>query len=553
MNDNDLLFAPEAESEGTVPSAPPWRILIVDDEMDVFRVTRLALEGLRIDGAPVDMQACGSAHEARTWLTSHPETALVILDVVMETDEAGLALARWIRAELEDPFVRIVLRTGQAGRAPDLEVIATYDIHDYLSKAEVTRTRLVTTTTGAVRAYRDMRTIYAQRAGLRQASDEKAEAEAASHAKSRFLANMSHEIRTPINAIMGMAYLLSRTPLTSRQREHLDTLRRSSQHLLGVVDDVLDFSKIESGKMQVESVSFSLSNVLERAMGFTEQRAMEKGLQLRLHIDEGIPAQLSGDPLRLVQILVNFIANAVKFTERGQVDLRVTLEEATTHDALLCFNVSDTGIGMTPEQAGHLFQSFQQADSSITRRYGGSGLGLAICKELATLMNGEVGVESELGVGSTFWFRSRFPLGKVPALEPAQEGAISEVVMAGIRGRRVLVVDDNPVNQEIICEILTEEGLLVHVASNGQEAVDLVVPGAFDLVLMDMQMPVLDGLAATRILRSTPGLEALPILAMTANAMREDREACLAAGMNDHLSKPIEPRALFLALSYWIE
>jgi len=551
MNDDELLFAPDTETLPTVTSAAPWRILIVDDELDVFRVTRLAIEGLRIDGAPIDLQSCSSATEARTWLKAHPETALVILDVVMETDEAGLALARWIRAELENPFVRIVLRTGQAGRAPDLDVIATYDIHDYLSKAEVTRTRLVTTTTGAVRAYRDMRTIDVQRAGLRQMNDEKAEAEAASHAKSRFLANMSHEIRTPINAIMGMAHLLSRTSLTSRQRDYLDKLQRSSEHLLGVVNDVLDFSKLESGKMQVESVSFSLSSVMERAMGFTEQRALEKGLQLRLDVQEGIPSQLAGDPLRIVQILVNFIANAVKFTERGQVDLRVEVEEATMQDALLCFKVSDTGIGMTPEQAGYLFQSFQQADSSITRRFGGSGLGLAICKELATLMNGEVGVESELGVGSTFWFKARFPLANPPAaLVP--EGPVSDLLMAKIRGRRILVVDDNPVNQEIVCELLTEEGILVHVASNGQEAVDLVVPGAFDLVLMDMQMPGLDGLAATRLLRSTPGLQTLPILAMTANAMREEREACLAAGMNDHLAKPVEPRALFLALSYWM-
>jgi len=551
MNDDELLFAPDTETLPTVTSAAPWRILIVDDELDVFRVTRLAIEGLRIDGAPIDLQSCSSATEARTWLKAHPETALVILDVVMETDEAGLALARWIRAELENPFVRIVLRTGQAGRAPDLDVIATYDIHDYLSKAEVTRTRLVTTTTGAVRAYRDMRTIDVQRAGLRQMNDEKAEAEAASHAKSRFLANMSHEIRTPINAIMGMAHLLSRTSLTSRQRDYLDKLQRSSEHLLGVVNDVLDFSKLESGKMQVESVSFSLSSVMERAMGFTEQRALEKGLQLRLDVQEGIPSQLAGDPLRIVQILVNFIANAVKFTERGQVDLRVEVEEATMQDALLCFKVSDTGIGMTPEQAGHLFQSFQQADSSITRRFGGSGLGLAICKELATLMNGEVGVESELGVGSTFWFKARFPLANPPAAL-APEGPISDLLMAKIRGRRILVVDDNPVNQEIVCELLTEEGILVHVASNGQEALDLVVPGAFDLVLMDMQMPVLDGLAATRLLRSTPGLQTLPILAMTANAMREEREACLAAGMNDHLAKPVEPRTLFLALSYWM-
>jgi len=551
MRDSNALFAPEAEIQDSAASSAVWRVLIVDDEPDVLRVTRLALEGLQVDGSPIELHACASAQEARRLLESHPDTALVILDVVMETNEAGLALARWIRAELENVFIRIVVRTGQPGRVPDLEVIASYDIHDYLPKAEVTRTRLVTTTTGAVRAYRDLRTMQALHAGLRELTDEKAEAEAASEAKSRFFANMSHEIRTPITAITGMTYLLSRTPLTSRQREYLDKLRRSSQHLLEVVDDVLDSSKIQSGKLQLESIPFSLSSAMERAVGFLEQRALEKGLKLRLHIDARIPAQLVGDPLRLVQILVNFLANAVKFTDRGEVNLRVALEAETTHDALLCFKVSDTGIGIAPEQTGALFERFGQADNSITRRYGGSGLGLAICKGLATLMTGEVGVESELGVGSTFWFRARFPLVNAPA-PLAPEGAMSDVATAGIRGRRILVVDDDPVSQMVISEVLAEEKLLVHVASNGQEAVDLMVPGAFDLVLIDMQMPVLNGLAATRILRSTPGLEALPILAMTANTTREEREACLAAGVNDHLTKPIEPRALVLALSYWL-
>jgi two-component system sensor histidine kinase/response regulator len=508
--------------------------------------------------------------------------------------------------------------------------------------------------------------------------------------KSDFLANMSHEIRTPMNAIVGMAHLALKTELTPRQRDYMRKIQQSSQLLLAIINDILDFSKIESGKLSIEHTDFDLSSVLENVAILIREKAEAKGLELLFDVAPDVPQDLVGDPLRLGQILVNFANNAVKFTETGEVDIRVRLDGAEGEDAVLRFEVRDTGIGLTREQIGRLFQSFSQADSSTTRRYGGTGLGLAISKRLAELMRGQVGVFSTPGQGSTFWFTVRLgksrkrrrvflpdpdlrgrrilvvddnenaravltdmlasmsfavdtvasgrealaaidaardkglpyeialldwqmpemdgietverirrnprnaPLhllmitafGREEVMRCADQSGIEAVLLKPVthsvlfdtimrtlgsfgeeertpdadartpRGPvgqgRILVVEDNEVNQQVAEELLAQAGYTVDVAENGEQALEMVQRTAYDLVFMDMQMPVMDGLAATIAIRKLPGFANLPIVAMTANAMRQDRDKCMAAGMNGFVAKPIDPDALLATLEDWI-
>ncbi len=382
----------------------------------------------------------------------------------------------------------------------------------------------------------------------------KSHAESASLAKSAFLSNMSHEIRTPMNAIFGMSHLLQKTALDARQHDYVDKLQQAGEHLLRIINDVLDLSKIESGKLSIEATNFDLDRVVGNVANLIGDRAKQKHIELIFDIPPEIPRALIGDPLRIGQILVNYGSNAVKFSEQGEIRLSIKIEESNDNGLLLRFSVSDNGIGIAEDQQSRLFQNFEQADTSISRKYGGSGLGLAISRHLAHLMGGEVGVESTIGHGSTFWFTARLQIDTRQQPE-SPVGFAPEIsdLSRGLQGVRILLAEDNVINQQIAFEMLTDAGLLVEIAFNGEQAVTMAQTRHYDLILMDMQMPVMDGIEATRTLRKKPELAQLPIIAMTANAMEQDREHCLAAGMNDHIAKPFQPDALIDTLIHWIK
>jgi PAS domain S-box-containing protein len=474
-------------------------------------------------------------------------------------NEAALLGKNMERDVFADPADRIALKAKLAAGGETTGHKATFTRADGGQLIVEGNVRLLRNADGSLAGIegilRDMTAHYQNRTELIGARET---AMAATRAKSEFIANVSHEIRTPLNAIVGLGHLLERSHLPPREREYVNKIQASSQMLLQSVNDVLDVSKMEARKLDLEQARFDLGELLDSVADVLIVPAREKGLTLSLRVSEGAPPHVIGDSFRIRQVLTNLVGNAIKFTERGEIVLGVApVGTAATGDrvAHLRFSVRDTGIGIAPAHLEKIFEPFTQADGSTTRRFGGSGLGLTICRQLVEMMGGKLDVESAVGQGSTFSFTVPFEVPALSAPRPATSKGPVGKTLAQLRGRRVLVAEDNAINQEVARELLEAVGITVVIADNGRRAVEAATAAGarFDAILMDLQMPEMDGLEATGAIRAHPIAAGVPIIAMTAHALASEKERCLAGGMNDHVAKPVEPEKLYEALVRWVK
>ena len=462
-------------------------------------------------------------------------------------------LELWKAGEYKDEIgqsINAFIRMTERLRYLDynLDLIAEGDLEadiTLLSPRDTMGHSLKCMTNNLKQMFNDMRNVEADLRLARDASEE------STKAKNEFLANMSHEIRTPMNGILGLLHLVSQTELTPKQRDYIEKSQISAKNLLRIINDILDFSKIEAGKLEMEYIEFSILDILEEVEHIFNSKIRESNLDFSIIVADNIPGLVKGDPLRLEQILINLIGNAVKFTHDGGVKVQVQKIEDEKDHISFCFSVKDTGIGMTSEQVDLLFAPFTQADTSITRRYGGTGLGLVICENLVKLMGGTIWVESNIGQGTTFYFTACFAPARIyNSCEICDAGGISvqtlpETINNSPEKGNILLVEDNEINQLIAKEMLESVGYTVDIAENGQEALDMLGGGGYELILMDIQMPVMDGISATKRIRENPEYDNLPIIAMSANAMSDDMEKSLECGMNEHITKPINPDNLY--------
>jgi signal transduction histidine kinase len=543
----------------TEPLQDKLLILVVEDDPGDFGLVRVHLRqaGFGHTDGPEPQWAKTLAEGVAAAKADRPD--VILLDLSLP-DSSGLDTVRAVRAAVSD--VPIVVLTGNDEYSLALKALEA-GAQDYLVKGQFDQDML-----GRALRYALVRSKLEQELLRHQQyleervaertielSHARDDAEAANRAKSIFLSTMGHEMRTPMNGIMGMTDLALSRATDPKQIDWLKKSQGAAKQLLSVIADILDISQIESERLVLDEKNFLLAETIDGTLHTQDAPAQAKGLSLSWDIDPALPAVLCGDAVRLRQILLSFTSNAIKFSERGQITVRVSLAEEDRLSVLLRIEVTDQGIGISPEQQARLFQAFTQADGSMTRKYGGTGLGLVISRRIAMLMGGDAGVISKEGQGSTFWLTARLrraAAGLQPATSTATEPA-RETLARDFPGVRVLVAEEEPMNREVMLFLLEDAGLAPEAAGNSQETLQMARAGGYGLVLLDMRMSAVNGMEVARAIRQTPGMAAIPILALTADAVDEDRDACLAAGTDDHIDKPVEPDALCAIVLRWLQ
>ena len=537
-------------------------VLVVDDDETVIQVTRLVLSRFRFDHHPLELIVAYSGAEAIRILSERNDIAIVLLDVVMESDDSGFEVITYIRNQLHNYITRILLRTGQPGLAPERQVIHEYDINDYIAKTEATADRLNLSLTNALRSYRDILRAEYLTHRVVSAELEQEQALRASQAKSSFLAHMSHEIRTPLNGIIGMADILADTELNSDQQRYLTDIYNSGRALLSIINDVLDLSKIEAGKLELDPQRFILQEVIAELNSMFHAPMLHKEINYTQVIGEGVPAAIYADGVRIQQLIMNLLGNALKFTPKGgSINLAIDLldsvvesvvnnvvdsstnepQATASNDITLKITVSDTGIGIDPQNLQTIFEPYHQANTNTSRIYGGTGLGLSLCREISHLMKGDIAVNSIQGEGSQFIAQISVKPGEV-VLQDVYDKADTQV----IAGMKVLVAEDNVTNRKVVEMLLQKLKVDVTVVNDGQQLLDCMKQISPDLILMDCHMPIMDGFEATRILRQQGCT--IPIFALTAGVSTEERVECESIGMDKVLTKPVTLQSLKHAL-----
>ncbi|MAD43936.1 MAG: hybrid sensor histidine kinase/response regulator [Oceanospirillaceae bacterium] len=529
---------------GKRPQPESIAVLVVDDDSAVLQVTRLVLSRYHYRGTPLEILEADSAAEARRILANRPDIAVILLDVVMENDHAGLSLVEHIRQRQNNHRIRIIIRTGQPGYAPEKQVVQEYEINDYLMKSDATQSRMVVALTTAIRSYLDILRAENLASQVQTSEAARENADFASRQKTQFLAHMSHEIRTPLNGVIGLISLLDETPLSAEQKELVQDLKLSADVLLGLVNDVLDISKIEAGKLELAHTRFSLRGLLDKVAVLFAADMQRKNIRFAPDYASLTDDTFVADAQRIQQILINYLSNACKFTpEKGQITLRARLETDSSGIPWFHVDVDDNGPGIKAERLPYIFDPYEQEATDTALRYGGTGLGLSLCRTLAELMGGEARVRSESGQGSCFSVSVPLtPATELPEVDAGSEKSPIVADSTALAGWKILIAEDDPTSQKVIVRVMEKLGAEVECFEHGQALLEAGDYLHCDAILLDCHMPVMDGPQCARQLRKA-GFNG-PMLALTAAVSGHERQACLDAGMDDVHAKPLNRQRL---------